>query len=765
MTGDVFRFIGREKDINLLHDHWEKTLKGSGSVIILSGKSGIGKTRLLSEFIKGKENNYLVLRGTCFDQHAGSPLHPILIAFRDFAEVNSKKKDYKKMIKQTLPTMIKFIPVIGEGASGAISTFQEKKERQPTSALGISQEDKFFQILSILSTWSKKKPLLLIIEKLQYADSSTLTFITKLISSAPYNSYMVVCTYDSDESIENNNLTLCLHNLKIQNYSNIYELEPLENTTIKQSFSFNTKEAEILVDNIITRCGGNPYFISSLINYLVKDGSIEIRNNEFVIRKEVDISKIPDTIKSMVLRKIAQLSGAEKSLLDKCSILGETFLPEHAAELNKLDIIEALELLQKIEKSYKIIKECADFYKFDNKITHDVLYNELSGRLKLELHKKVVEMLESKDTRDPEIINMLAYHSRRGGLVEKSAEYQFLVGKSASKVGGDHEAIESLSSSLAATSNPRLKIETSLALSKANFSIGKIDESKRLLTDAKKIYDIIVANPPVANSSISSEDDYTKIQADILLHEGELEMHSSNYSGTKTCFQNALSIYNKTQDDDGICLTYSYLGRLAEDEKNYDTASEMYNKSLMIAERIGRKDMIASIYCDLGNLAMEKEDYNSAIELFQKALAISEELDNKQGIFADLSSIGTIYTEMGKYDEALAAFSRCLELDEESGSIFGIHGFYNNIARVYFEKGEYEKSIGFLMKNVQIQKELGRIELLMRSYKYMGMNYEAIKDQSRALEYYHLSISLAEKLKIEAGIEELKEKIKNLIQR
>jgi hypothetical protein len=45
------------------------------------------------------------------------------------------------------------------------------------------------------------------------------------------------------------------------------------------------------------------------------------------------------------------------------------------------------------------------------------------------------------------------------------------------------------------------------------------------------------------------------------------------------------------------------------------------------------------------------------------------------------------------------------------------------------------------------------------------MNYEAIKDQSRALEYYHLSISLAEKLKIEAGIEELKEKIKNLIQR
>ncbi len=249
------RFVGRSSELAELELAFREAAAGRPGLILLGGESGFGKTRLLGE-LQQVAGDAIVLRGECLEQGDGElPYAPLLTALRPLARRRDAAIDeLSPNSRRYLATLLPSIGVDPPGTSEAASD-------------AIGQVRLFEALLELLDLLCARRPVVLILEDMHWADRSTRTFVAFLARSLRDQHALVVISYRSDELHRRHPLRPLLAELERLERTRRLELRAFDRQELTEALADilgRTPESDV-VERLLARTEGNPLYLEELL--------------------------------------------------------------------------------------------------------------------------------------------------------------------------------------------------------------------------------------------------------------------------------------------------------------------------------------------------------------------------------------------------------------------------------------------------------------------------------------------------------------------
>jgi predicted ATPase len=250
--------FGRERELALLRDHLTAALNGSGSLVLIGGEAGIGKT-VLAEALCGEatEQGALVLTGHCYDLTETPPYGPWVDLFAHYRPTDD------------LPPPP--APFAERGTVGAVA----------------SQATLYHAILDFLSTVAAQRPLVILLEDAHWQDSASLDLLRFLAREVASQPLLLLVTYRSDELTRRHSLYPPLPTLVREASAARIVVRPLDATDtgalVRARFLLPQANATRLISYLDRRGEGNPFFIGELLQALIEEEVLRHEGDGWVL--------------------------------------------------------------------------------------------------------------------------------------------------------------------------------------------------------------------------------------------------------------------------------------------------------------------------------------------------------------------------------------------------------------------------------------------------------------------------------------------------
>jgi len=443
--------VGRDRDLDKLLLHVLKAINGEGSIVSVIGEAGIGKSRLVAELSRKEVmKKVTLLRGRALSFGANLSFHPVIDILRGWARI--EEEDPPSVSSQKLEKSIR--NVYPEGAAEVypfIATLMGLKLEGAAAerVKGIEGDalEKLIlkNIRDLIVKASVLKPLVLILEDLHWADTTSLNLLESMFRLVTSNSILFINVLRPD--YETSERLLRTIRNRYPDHSAEICLEPLSEAECA-TLIVNLLNTEALPDSIrkliARRAEGNPFFIEEVARSFIDDGIVEIRDGRFRVTERIGAVEIPESISDIIMARVDKLDEQTKSLLKTASVIGRNFfykiLAEVATSVGEIDgKLEHLKEVQLI-KEQKRMQELE--YLFKHALSRDAVYNSILVKKRKQLHFEVARAIESVfRERLPEFYGMLALHYSRAEEMEKAEEYLFKAGEEALKAAASNEAL------------------------------------------------------------------------------------------------------------------------------------------------------------------------------------------------------------------------------------------------------------------------------------------------------------------------------------
>ena len=432
-------FVGRERELELLLDGFERVKEGRGQAFSIMGEAGVGKSRLLYEFRKAMANEDVTfLEGKCLSYGRGMAYHPIIdILKSNFdiregdrdSEIREKVKRGLKLLEveeaSTLPYLLELLSVKDSGID-RISMSPEGKDRIIEA------------LKQIVLKGSEIRPLIMAIEDLHWIDKSSEDALKYFLESIPGARVLLIFTYRPE----------FVHTWGGRSYHNQINLNRLSN---RESLSMvahllGTQEIDKDLEKLILeKTEGMPFFIEELLKSLKDLKIIERKDSKYQLAKDIKAGVIPSTIQDMIMARVDLLPDAAKTVLQTGSVIEREFsheLIKRVTALPEEPLLTHLSSLKDSELLYERGIYPQTSYVFRHALTREVVYDSILARKKKELHEKIGKSIEElyKDSL-PDHYEVLAEHFIASENYEKGAEYSKLAGRKAEKIASFIDAI------------------------------------------------------------------------------------------------------------------------------------------------------------------------------------------------------------------------------------------------------------------------------------------------------------------------------------
>ncbi len=446
--------VGREKERAELRSGFASALNGRGQLLCVAGEPGIGKTTLVEDFLTelAAENQGTIARGRCSERLAGTDAYlPLLEALEHLLQ-SSGNPAIAQMLKQLAPTWYAQIAPLS-GAS-------EESARLLAEVRAASQERMKRELGAFLQEVARLRPLVLFFDDLHWADISTIDLLSFLAGKFDTLNALIVVTYrPSDMLLSKHPFLQIKPDLQARGVCRELLLEFLSEAEIAEylalEFPGHRFPAEFL-QLIHAKTEGSPLFMADLAQYLRDRGVIANASGAqggWMLEQTLpDIEReLPESVRGMIERKIAQLSEDDRKLLTAASVQGYEFdsaVVGKALNLDADDIEERLEKLERVFAFVKLTNE-AEFpnqtltlrYRFVHVLYQNTLYASLRATRRTTLSREVAETLEGfYGEQRASVANELAALWEAGREYARAAEYFRLAAQQTSQVFATQEA-------------------------------------------------------------------------------------------------------------------------------------------------------------------------------------------------------------------------------------------------------------------------------------------------------------------------------------
>ena len=402
-------FVGRERELELLLDGFERVKSGRGQAFSIVSEAGIGKSRLLYEFRKAVTTaDVMFLEGRCLSYSSGVAYQPaidILKANFDIrqgdgdSEISEKVKRGLKIIgldeASSLPYLLELFSVKDSGIEKIPMSPEARKDRNM----------EIFKLITLKG--SEIRPLITAYEDLHWSDKISEEVLKYVLESIPGARVLMIFTYRPE----------FVHTWGGKSYHNQINLNRLSN---RESLSMvndllNAEHIDIdLEELILEKTEGVPFFIEEFIKSLNDLKLIEKKNNKCRLAKNIQDVTIPSTIHDVIMARVDSLPEGAKEVLQTGSAIEREFtydLIKRVKELPEQELLSHLSVLKDSELLYErgIYPETA--YIFKHALTRDVVYESILTKKKKTLHDKIGNAIEKLNVnRIEEQYELLAYH-------------------------------------------------------------------------------------------------------------------------------------------------------------------------------------------------------------------------------------------------------------------------------------------------------------------------------------------------------------------
>lgn len=323
------RLVGRQKDMARLGASLASALQGNQQIVFVTGETGIGKSALVDTFIHQvtASGEILATYGQCAEHHAeGSAYLPMLEAVSRLCQ--QAPTNLVSLLRDYAPSWLSQMPWIGNASQRE----EVVRERMP------------LELAEALQAVTAQKPLVLVLDDLQWSDYATLALLSFLARRRVSARLLVIGSYRSEDAwLLAHPIRAVTNELEIHHQCTELALGFLDSDAAAEYLCYRLggRITAELVRTVIQYSSGNPLFVVRMVDSWLAQGSLRQIAGEWTLQTRlVKTSWISDSIRQMIEKKLTRLGRWEQRVLEAASVAGMKFsVAAVAAALNE-DMVE-----------------------------------------------------------------------------------------------------------------------------------------------------------------------------------------------------------------------------------------------------------------------------------------------------------------------------------------------------------------------------------------------------------------------------------------
>ena len=747
-------FIGREKELNKLVNTYSQAAHGHGKTIILMGEAGVGKSTLAQHFESYvRQQQAWVLNGACLYQEGMDAYLPFIDAIRSFFSYDShslpeqERAGLKQTIRQKAPLLLEFT-----------ERFTTTLGSKPTTVENgeIDNGNLNEAISSLLSIVASLRPIVLVIDDLQWADEASLRLFHYLSRYVVKHRILLmgISRTDRYDLMPNGKPGILVDVLaRIRREGNFEQinLSRLQredcNQLVDKTFAPNLFTDDFYA-SVFVETRGNPFFLTETLKQLQENGSLFFKEGTWYNTREALKVEIPNRVEDVFIRRLSGLNSEDQEVLQVAAVQGYKFDPSLVAKLLDIPKIRVLKILQRIEQDIQIIASTEHGFQFEHPMLRDLLYNDVPVALRREYHSMIATELEGiYGSEFGALAGDVAQHFRRSGNHLKAIPLLLQAGMRAFGLSAYREAslyFEDLLDSVASSRQPLPESDSTLDM---YFRLGVCYEECGNREKALSAYSDLLKFAEKAGD--------IRRQTDALLRIGRIQTKSGEWRMALEQYDRCLQLVSQHHIPNVISRVNNHIGIIHFHKGEFDEALKFFNKSIDTVDcEKGELDQ-AHALTNIGVIANIRGEHKAAMENYQRALEIYKRQGNRQQDEARIHhNLGMTYADMGECDAALGAFTHCLRLADEVQDRQLHAQTYLNMGKTLVRQNRLDEAQLYVEKALKIFKITDDKLNVAEAYHVFGLVWSDKGDLTSAEKYFKQSIRINQQLEYQEGLAE-----------
>ena len=686
--------VGRREELLALEAGLERAEEQSGMVIGIAAEAGMGKSRLVAEFVRRVRAHGLVVAfgecrsfGTTTSYGVWQEIWRTLFQLDGEESEPEQQRQIEAKLADVEPGLVSRAPLLGSVLGIAIPDNELTR--------GLEAELRKTSLEALLADCLRgiaTEPLVVVLEDCHWIDPLSRDLLEVLARAATPLPVLFLLAYRPATQPGGG---LGLEQLPHFSEVEIAELgdddaERLIVMRLEPLLGAETEPPRALVDLVTTRSQGNPFYVEELLNYIQGQG-VDLRD-ESAIRE----LQLPESLHSLILSRVDTLSEEPRRTLKVASVVGRSFvapaLPEIYPELGTLgDVREHLRTLGSLDL-VRLDREHEEAYIFKHVVTQEVTYESMPFAIRADLHERVGGHIEEAGTDAIERnLDLLAHHYWHSENLDKKRNYLVRAGEAAKAQYANGVAIDYFER-VAPLLEAHERWRVTRALGEVRDVVGDWPAAEDSYRKALELAEHAEDGSAAAWTCTSLAD---------------LARKRGDYDEAAGWLASALEHFEEQADPVGLGRVFQISGTVAATRGDFTLAREQLEASLEIRRQLGDAAGAGALLSNLGVMAEYEGDYGRSRMLHEEGLALRKKAGDIAAIAISEMNLGNVLLLLGDVGGARARQEESLRLRRETGDPWMIALGEHNLAILERSQGTFERAHALFGSALPVYRDQG----------------------------------------------------------
>jgi len=401
--------VGRARELAALNVEFRRSVaEPGGRLVTVLGEAGVGKSRLIEEFVRGIAGQVVVLRGRCLSYGDGITFFPLAEVLRQAAGIVPEDSEQDARIKLQA--------CLGEQLADATSRIE--------LVLGLSrhpygQDELFWGVRAVLEELARRGPLAVVFDDIHWAEPTFLDLIESILGASLGVPLLLVCTARHELREDRPGFAA---QQPAASHIELGGLSHEDSGLVVRNFLGEAGLPETVEQRILGLADGNPLFVEQMLSMLIDDGLLRDQAGRWVFSGAAEAVSVPGNVSSVLGARLDRLGPAELGVVELASVIGLEFSSAAVSVLlqaddARADLEPALAALCRKQLIRRAEPGAADDFRFSHILVRDTAYARLPKRTRARLHERFAAWLVGTfGSRLAEYEEILGYHLEQSVL-------------------------------------------------------------------------------------------------------------------------------------------------------------------------------------------------------------------------------------------------------------------------------------------------------------------------------------------------------------
>jgi class 3 adenylate cyclase/tetratricopeptide (TPR) repeat protein len=728
-------FIGRQRELGILLDGFERVQGGRGQIIGIVGEPGVGKSRLLYEFRQAlRIQRHTWLEAQCAPYGQTTPYLPILEILRLNFQID--EGDNPLQIREKLRHGLREVGLEpGEVLPALAELFGLSAENTEAEQLGPKErrQRSFAAVRALTFAGSERRPAVFVVEDLHWIDRTSEELLEFLVASLAGIRCLLITTHRPGYTIPWGDKSF---------YTQI-ALDVLNETEVErmvQRLVGTRTPPPGLVQTVWARADGNPLFVEEIVGLLRERGLLDIRDGEVVYQQPLAVPDVPGTVQDLIRARLDRLDEPTKRTVETAAVIGRTFGLNVLQRVSELEgevqrYLDSLKRLQLVHEA-RFLPELE--YIFKHAVIQDVAYQGLLSPRRKELHGAIAQAIEELygeqlDEQAP----ILAYHYARSTELDRAVHYTVRAGDRAAALYANAEATKYYEQALeiaqrlpSSVEMDRSRVDIAIKLAGVGLTRQDIIERDRGNLEAARV--------------LAEQGDDRPRLAQVLYWLGRLAYVQWQPDAALGYARRSLEIAEELADEGLTAPPVNLMGRIYWQQSEFGKASRLLERS---TEQMRRLNNRAEESTAVGFAAFALGfigEFDRAGQYADYALQLAQELKNPFAEASGFLARGIMLSQQGDWTRAFRDYEDSCRVAERTNDMFRIYvvRFFEGEARTI--AGDPLRGRAILEENLALGARLGTRFGLAWQKAFLALALHRLGEHDRVEELCRDATQIAE---------------------